>query len=285
MKHPGIARRAFVNAAMFGLTAVCTLISLSVLFFILGYIFYHGLSSLSWSFITNLPKPVGEPGGGIANAIVGSLKIVGLASVLGIVTGILGAIYLAEYGNNRTGFAIRFCADILNGVPSIVMGIFAYTLLVLPVKHFNALAASAALAIIMVPLVLRNTEEFLKLVPGSIREAALALGVPQWKVILRIVLPTASRGIITGCILAVSRIAGETAPIIFTAFGNRFWDNGWLEPMATLPLTIFTCAISPYEDWHQQAWAAALLLMLVVLAGNIMARVVIRPIQDPSSHS
>ena len=261
---------------MFTITGAFTLVSVSVLLYILGYIAFHGLSSVNWDFLTQLPKPVGESGGGIANAIVGSLKIVGLASLLGIPIGILGAVYLAEFGNNKLGFVIRYCADVINGVPSIVVGIFAYALVVLPLKHFSALSGAVALSIIMIPLVIRNTEEFIRLVPSSIREAALALGVPQWKVILRVVLPTASRGILTGIILAVSRIAGETAPLLFTAFGNPFWDDGLLHPIASLPMTIFTYAISPYEDWHKQAWAAALILMGVVLLGNIVARVLMR---------
>lgn len=270
-------RRKLVNNAMFTLTGVFTFLSLSGLFLILGYIAYHGISSINWNFFTKIPVPLGETGGGIANSIVGSLKVLALACVIGMPIGVFGAIYLAEFGNNRIGFAIRYCADVLNGVPSIVMGIFAYTLVVLPMKGFSALAGSVALAIIMIPLVLRTTEEFIRLVPGSIREAALALGVAHWKVILRVVLPTASRGIMTGAILAVSRIAGETAPLIFTAFGNRYWDDGLLHPIATLPHTIFTYAIAPYDDWHRQAWAAALVLMSVVLIGNIGARLLMRP--------
>jgi phosphate transport system permease protein len=269
-------RRKITNTLMLSLTGVFTFLSLSFLFIILGYIAYHGISSINWDFFTKLPKPVGETGGGIANSIVGSFKVVGLASLMGIPVGVFGALYLAEFGNNKLGFFIRYAADVLNGVPSIVMGIFAYSVVVLPMRHFSALAGSVALAVIMIPLVLRTTEEFVRLVPGSIREAALALGVPQWKVILRIVLPTASRGIITGAILAVSRIAGETAPLIFTAFGNRFWDNGMLQPIATLPHTIFVYAIAPYEDWHNQAWAAAFILMMVVLVGNIFARLLMR---------
>lgn len=266
------SRRKTVNNVIFGLTGLFTGISLCVLFFILGYIAYHGFSSLDFDFLTKLPKPVGEKGGGIANSIIGSAKVVGLASLIGIPIGVMGAVYLAEYGNNKTGFAIRYAADVVNGLPSIVVGIFAYALVVLPMKGFSALSGSVALAIIVIPLVLRNAEEFIRLVPGSIREAALALGIPQWKVILRVVLPTASRGIMTGAILSVSRVAGETAPLLFTAFGNRYWNDGYLHPIATLPLTIFTYAISPYEDWHNQAWAAALILMLVVLGGNIAAR-------------
>ena len=269
--------RLRVNRVMFGLTAACAVLSLTFLFAILGYIVYHGLSSLSWSFLTRLPVPLGETGGGIANSIVGSAKVVGLACLLGMPVGIFGAVYLAEFGQNRIGFAIRYCADVLNGVPSIVMGIFAYAIVVLPMRHFSALSGAVALAIITIPLVLRTTEEFIRLVPLSIREAALALGVPQWKVILRVVLPTAARGIMTGAILAVSRVAGETAPLIFTAFGNRYWDSGILHPIATLPHTIFTYAIAPYDDWHRQAWAAALILLAVVLTGNIAARLLMTP--------
>jgi phosphate transport system permease protein len=279
----GFRRRQRINTFMFFLTGVFTFIALSTLFFILGYIAYHGISSLSWDFVTKLPKPVGETGGGIANAIVGSLKIVGLASLIGIPVGVLGAVYLAEFGGNRIGFLIRYAADVINGVPSIVIGIFAYALVVLPMKQFSALSGGVALSIIMIPLVIRTTEEFLRLVPGSIREAALALGLPQWKVILRVVLPTAARGILTGAILSVSRIAGETAPLLFTAFGNRYWDDGLLHPIAALPLTIFTYAISPYDDWHKQAWAAALILILIVLIGNILARLLMKQ-PSPQSH-
>jgi phosphate transport system permease protein len=270
-------KRKLTNSVMFFITGIFTLVSLSVLFFVLGYITYHGISSVSWDFLTKLPKPVGETGGGIANSIVGSLKVVGLASCIGIPIGVLGGIYLAEFGKNRTGFFIRYCADVINGVPSIVVGIFAYAIVVLPMKQFSAFSGGVALAIIMIPLVIRNAEEFIRLVPDSLREAGLALGLPQWKVVLRVVLPTASRGILTGAILAVSRVAGETAPLIFTAFGNRYWDDGWFRPIATLPHTIFTYAISPFEDWHKQAWAAAFILMSVVLIGNITARLLMKP--------
>jgi phosphate transport system permease protein len=268
--------RKHVNNLMFIITGLFALISVTSLLTILGYIAYHGFSTVNGAFFTQLPKPLGETGGGIANSIVGSIKVVGVAALIGLPIGVFGAVYLAEYGGNRLGFYIRYCADVLNGVPSIVMGIFAYAVVVLPMKHFSGFAGSVALAIIMIPLVLRTTEEFIRLVPGSIREAALALGVSQWKVILRVVLPTASRGIVTGAILAVSRIAGETAPLIFTAFGNRFWDDGMLHPIATLPHTIYTYAIAPYDDWHHQAWAAALILMAVVLTGNLCARLLMR---------
>ncbi|MDE2236448.1 MAG: phosphate ABC transporter permease PstA [Elusimicrobia bacterium] len=262
---------------MFALTAACALLSLSVLFYILGYIFAKGCSSLSWSFLVHLPKPAGELGGGIANSIVGSIKIVGLASLAGIPIGVLGGVYLSEFGSGRLGFLIRYASDILNGVPSIVTGLFAYAVVVEPMKSFSGLAGSVALAIIMIPIVLRSAEDFLRLVPQTIREAALALGVPQWKVILRIVIPSAARGIVTASLLAMARIAGETAPLLFTSFGNSFWDSGWLNPMAALPHTIFIYAISPYDDLHRQAWAAALVLMAFVLAVNVGSRLLLRP--------
>lgn len=279
MDQAHYARRRRVNALMFGLTALCALVAVSTLLGILGYIAWQGASALSWSFLVNLPKPVGETGGGIANAIAGSAQVVGLAALLGVPVGVLGGVYLAEYGRGRYAFAVRYAADVLNGVPSIVIGLFAYALIVKPMKQFSALSGSVALAFIMVPVVLRNTEEFLRLVPDTLREAGLALGLPRWKVVLRVVLPTAGRGIMTGALLAVARVSGETAPLIFTAFGNRFWGRGLLQPVATLPHTIFTYAIAPYEDWHKQAWAAALILMTFVLAANAAARIWLRPKQ------
>ncbi|MBI3298384.1 MAG: phosphate ABC transporter permease PstA [Elusimicrobia bacterium] len=272
-----LRRRAAVNALMFGLTGVCALISLSFLFAILGYIAAKGFGALSWGFLVNLPKPVGEVGGGIANSIIGTVKVVGLAGLIGIPLGVGGAVFLAEYGNGRAGFWVRYAADVLNGVPSIVMGIFAYTVVVIPMKHFSALAGSVALAAILIPMVLRTSEEFIRLVPVSVREAALALGLPRWKVILRVVLPTAARGLLTASLLSLSRVAGETAPLIFTAFGNRFWGEGLLHPIATLPHSIFTYAISPYKDWQDQAWAAAFLLLMLVLAVNVVARLALKP--------
>ena len=278
MNDAAYARRKKINAVMLGLTAVCAAVSAGVLFAILGYIAWMGASSISLSFLTNLPKPVGEPGGGIANAIVGSAKVVGLAGLMGIPVGVLAGVYVTEYGKgSRFAFLVRYAADVLNGVPSIVIGLFAYALVVRPLKHFSALSGSVALALIMIPIVLRNTEEFLRLVPGTIREGALALGIPRWKVVLYVILPTAGRGIMTGSLLALSRAAGETAPLVFTAFGNRFWDQGWLNPIATLPLTLYNYAISPYEDWHRQAWAAALILMIFVLAINLTARLWLKP--------
>ncbi len=277
MNEAVYARRKKVNALMFALTAVCAAVASCALLAILGYIAWKGASSLSLAFLMNLPKPVGEHGGGIANSIVGSAKVVGLAGLIGVPVGVLGGVHLAEYGRGKYAFVVRYAADVMNGVPSIVVGLFAYAMIVHPMKKFSALSGSVALAFIMVPIVLRNTEEFLRLVPGTIREAALALGVPRWKVTLSVILPTAGRGILTGVLLALARVAGETAPLIFTAFGNRFYDNGWRNPIATLPHTIYTYAISPYEDWHNQAWAAALILMAFVLAVNITARLWLRP--------
>ena len=216
------ARRKRVNALMFALTALCAAIASGTLLAILGYIAWKGASALNWDFLVNLPKPVGEKGGGIVNSIVGSAKVVGLAGLLGIPVGVLSGVYLAEYGRGKFAFAVRYAADVMNGVPSIVVGLFAYALIVHPMKKFSALSGSVALAFIMIPIVLRNTEEFLRLVPGTIREAALALGVPRWKVTLLVILPTAGRGILTGALLALARVAGETAPLIFTAFASRY---------------------------------------------------------------
>lgn len=273
---PGYRRRQWVNHFAFMITAACAVITLGILFFVLGYVTYHGFSSLSWNFFTKLPAPVGETGGGMANAIVGTMKLISVAAVIGLPIGILGGIYLAEYGNNTLGFFVRYAADIINGVPSIVMGIFAYSVVVLPMRHFSSLAGSVALSIMLIPIAVRSTEEFLKLVPNAIRESALALGLPRWKVITHVVIPTAFHGLLTGVLLNVSRISGETAPLLFTAFGNRYWSDGLLNPISSLPVMIFTYAVSPYEDWHKQAWAAALVLLMLVLATNIGARFLMR---------
>jgi len=269
-------RRKIWNVIAFTTTGCCAGLVLSVLFFILGYLWAHGISSLNWDFFTKLPKPVGEDGGGMANALVGSAKLLVLAGLFGLPVGIFGGIYLSEYGHNWFANAVRFMTDILNGVPSIVMGIFAYTLMVLKMRQFSALAGGVALGIIMIPIAVRSTEEFLKLVPDSIREAAMALGVPRWKTISFVVLPTAMRGIATGIVLDFSRVAGETAPLLFTAFGNRFWSHGLLQPIASLPVMIYTYAISPYPDWHRQAWAAGLVLLSLVLLGGLSARLVLK---------
>lgn len=268
--------RRLANGVMLSLTGVCTVVVIGVLFFILGYITYHGIAALDWNFFTKLPKPVGETGGGMANAIVGTLKLLLLASLFGVPVGFIGGVYLAEYGRKTTtGFLIRYAADLLNGIPSIVMGIFAYTIVVLPMGHFSTLAGGIALGIMMIPIAVRSAEEFLKLVPATIREAGLGLGLPEWKVVSFIVIPTAFRGILTGIMLDLARVAGETAPLLFTAFSNRFWSRGWLEPIASLPVMIYTYAITPYEDWHRQAWAAGLVLLILVLGANIISRLVL----------
>jgi phosphate transport system permease protein len=269
-------RRRVVNALMGWLTALSAAAVILPLILILVFLVYQGASAINLGFFTHLPKPVGESGGGMANAIVGSLMLVGLAACLGLPVGILGGIYLAESRDRHLPWGIRFLADVLNGVPSIVIGIFAYTIIVLPMRRFSALAGGFALAIIMIPIVLRTTEEMVRLVPASLREAALALGIPQWKVVLRVVLPTARAGIITGAMVAVARIAGETAPLLFTAFGNRFWQLGLDQPIAALPLQIFAYAIAPYDDWHRQAWAGALVLIALISLASLTARIVTR---------
>ncbi len=246
----------------------------------LGLVLFHlvrlGAGSVDWHFFTALPKPVGEVGGGMANAIVGTLTLLGLAALLGVPVGVLGGIYLSEYGSRRFNWLVRFMADILNGTPSIVWGVVVYALLVIPMKGFSVYAGAVALGFMMIPLILRTTEEMLTLVPNSYREAAYALGIARWKIILHIVVKIASKGIVTGVLLALARVAGETAPLLFTAFGNRFWNHDLKEPIAALPLQIFTYAISPYEDWHRQAWAGALVLILMVLALNIGVRFLTR---------
>lgn len=269
-------RRRLVERIMFGITGACMVAALSVLFFLLGYIAYQGASSVSLNFFTHLPTPVGEPGGGMANALLGSAKLMFLAALLGIPVGFMGGIYLAEYGSGTVPFIVRFAADVLNGVPSIVIGIAVYALLVLPFGHFSTLAGGVALGIMMIPVALRSTEEFLRLVPGSLREGAVALGAPRWVVIVRVVIPAGMRGIMTGLLLALARVAGETAPLLFTAFNNRYWSEGWTQPTASLPVMLFTYAIAPYEDWHAQAWAAGLVLLTLVLGANVIARAVLQ---------
>lgn len=273
--HHRFIWRKCVNAVMLSLTGVCALFTVSVLFFILGYLIWHGGSALNWDFLTKLPKPVGETGGGMANAIVGSGKLLLLAAVIGLPVGFLGGVYLAEFGGTTFPFFVRYTADLLNGVPSIVMGIFAYTLVVLPMRHFSALAGGLALAVMLVPIVLRTTEDFLRAVPQPLREGALALGASKWKMIANVVVPAAFSGIATGMLLGLARVAGETAPLLFTSLSNRFWSSGWNEPTASLPVMIFDYARAPYDDWHRQAWAAALVLLALVLAANIGARAIL----------
>ena len=270
-----IVWRKSLNIVMLTLTGVCALFTVSVLFFILGYLLWYGGKSLSWSFFTELPKPVGEIGGGMANAIVGSGKLMLLASAFGLPIGILGGVYLAEFGGHTFSFFVRYTTDLLNGVPSIVMGIFAYTVVVLPMKHFSALAGGLALGVMMIPIAVRTTEESLRGVPLMLREGALALGTSKWKTVATVVMPAGIRGIVTGVMLTVARVAGETAPLLFTAFSNRFWSSGWNEPIASLPVMIYTYAIAPYDDWHRQAWAAGLVLLGFVLLANVAARMMV----------
>jgi len=267
--------RKFVSNFMLGLTGLAAFITVGVLFLILAYLVYHGGTSINWNFFTKLPTPVGESGGGMANAIVGSAKLLFLASLIGVPIGFLGGVYLAEFSGGAIAFVVRYAADLLNGVPSIVIGIFAYTLVVLPFKHYSTLAGSFALALMMIPITLRSTEQFLQAVPGALREGAMALGASKWKTIASVIVPAAYRGILTAILLALARVAGETAPLLFTAFGNRFWSPGWEQPTASLPVMIFTYAISPYDDWHRQAWAAGLVLLGLILVVNIVARAIL----------
>jgi phosphate transport system permease protein len=267
-----LAWRKSLNVFMLSLTGLCALLTVSALFFILGYLVWNGGKDLSWSFFTRLPAPVGETGGGMANAILGSLKLLLLAALFGVPIGLLGGVYLAEFGGRTVPFLVRYTADLMNGVPSIIMGIFAYALVVMPMHHFSTLAGGIALAIMVIPTVLRNTESFLRDVPSSLREGSFALGANKWRMIATVVLPAASRGILTGVLLALARVAGETAPLLFTAFGNRYWSPGWMQPTSSLPVIIYTYATGPYEDWHRQAWAAGLVLLGLVLVTNILVR-------------
>jgi phosphate transport system permease protein len=267
--------RKLVSAFMLTMTGVCALVAVSVLFFILGYLVFHGGRSINWDFFTKLPTPVGESGGGMANAIVGSAKLLFLASLFGVPIGFFGAIYLAEFSGSKTAFVVRYAADLLNGVPSIVIGIFAYTLLVLPFKHFSAYAGGFALGVMMIPITLRSTEEFLLGVPNNLREAAMALGASKWKTIATVIVPAAYRGILTSVLLAFARVAGETAPLLFTAFGNHYWSPGFNQPIESLPHMVYIYAISPYEEWQRQAWAAGLVLLGLILIVNIVARFIL----------
>jgi phosphate transport system permease protein len=272
---PRLRYRKFVSGFMLGMTGLAAFITVAVLFFILGYLVFHGGTSINWNFFTKLPTPVGENGGGMANAIVGSAKLLFLASLIGVPMGFLGGVYLAEFSGGAIAFIVRYAADLLNGVPSIVIGIFAYALVVLPFKHYSTIAGSFALALMMIPITLRSTEQFLQAVPGSLREGAMALGASKSKTIATVIVPAAYRGILTAILLALARVAGETAPLLFTAFGNRFWSPGWEQPTASLPVMIYTYAISPYDDWHRQAWAAGLVLLGLILVVNIIARAIL----------
>jgi len=271
-----LKKRRLKSKFMLGLTLIATIGALIPLFSIFGYVLMKGLPAFNLDFLFSTPAPAGETGGGMANAIVGTFTMIGIASLIGIPFGLMAGIFLSEYGRNKLGKSISFLTDILIGVPSIVVGIVVYTLLVITMGGFTAIAGGVSLAFIMVPAVTRTTEEMLKLIPNEIREAGLALGLPKWRVILFIVLPSALRGIITGIMLAVARVSGETAPLLFTAFGNMYYSRSLLEPMASLPVQVFTYAISPYKDWQAQAWAGALTLILIVLILNISARIVTR---------
>jgi len=265
-------RRRVVSLVMLGMTAVFTVVSISVLFFVLGYLVVNGGRSLSVAFFTELPRPAGEAGGGMANALVGSAKLLGIAAITGLPAGFLAGLYLSEFAGRTSAAIVRYAADLLNGMPSIVIGIFVYSLVVLPMKRFSTLAGGLALGIMMIPIMTRSTEQFLRAVPLSLREASLALGASRALTLVRVVVPAAARGIVTAAMLGLARVAGETAPLLFTALSNAFWSEGVLNPTASLPVMIYNYAVSPYDDWHRQAWAAGLVLLTLVLVANLAAR-------------
>lgn len=273
--HTTSLRRRLSNWTALGLITLAALIVTVPLFLILGTVVVRGLGALNWAFLTQIPKPIGEEGGGMGNAIVGSLLLLGFASLIGVPLGIGAGVFLAEYGRNKFGNVVRFTADALNGVPSVVIGMTAWALVVVSQKHFSLLAGSVALGIMMIPVISRTTEEVLLLVPQSIREAALGLGIPKWRTILSVVLRTASAGIVTSVMLAFARIAGESAPLMFTAFGNEFWNMNPDQPVASLPLQIYKYAIQPYEQAHAQAWTAALVLISMIVFTVILVRFVV----------
>ncbi|HXI89275.1 MAG TPA: phosphate ABC transporter permease PstA [Blastocatellia bacterium] len=271
-----LARRKLINNAMTALTGLCALFAVASLFFILGYIFWGGVRGLSLGFLINSPKPIGEPDSGIANAIVGSVILITLGSLIGMPVGILGGIYLSEFGSNKVGLLLRFLIDTLTGTPSIIIGVFVWTVMVHPMGHFSALSGGVALGIMMMPIVARTTEEMIRLVPHSLREAGLALGAPRWRVTLGVVLRTAASGVATGAMLAIARIAGETAPLLFTALGLNYLSTNLLQPMASLTFQIYYYAQSPYEEWHDMAWAATLVLVTMILVLNIAVKILTR---------
>lgn len=268
---PRTSRRNLTNAVMTSLTAVCALVAVTVLLLILGYVAYSGITAINWQFLTSEYKPLGE-GGGIGHAILGSLILLSLASVIGMPIGITCGIYLAEFGDGWFASVVRFVTDTLTGVPSIIVGVFVYTLLVLPSRHYSAYAGAVALALVMIPIVTRTTEEMIRLVPNSLREGALALGAPQWRVTMGVVLPAAASGIATGAMLAIARVSGETAPLLLTVLGSRFFNWHLDQPMATLTVEIYNNAISAYEEENARAWAATLVLMTLILAINLIVR-------------
>jgi phosphate transport system permease protein len=276
MTAPNHNWRKFKNAFMQTLAFVCAILVVAPLVLVFYHLIREGFTSINWAFFTQLQKPVGETGGGMANAIVGTFVMLAQAAVIGVPVGVLGGVFLSEYGGTKLNWWIRFAADILNGVPSITWGIVVWGLLVVPMHGFSALAGGVVLGLMMIPLVMRTTEEVLQLVPGGYREAALALGISKWKTVVQIVIRTALKGIVTGVLLALSRVAGETAPLLFTALGNQNWTHSLTEPIAAMPLQIFAYAISPYDDWHRQAWAGALVLLMLVLSINIGVRFLTR---------
>jgi len=273
------SRRKFLSGLVVFLCGSAVAVALVPLFFVFAYVLQKGFSSLNWDFFTKMPKPVGETGGGMANAMLGTLYLIGIASALAIPVGVIAGVYLSEYGKKPFGSLVRFTADVLNGVPSIVIGIFAYGLAVLPVKHFSALAGGLALGFMMVPIITRTTEELLNLVPGSLREGSLALGSTRARAAFSVMVPAALPGIMTGILVALARIAGETAPLLFTAFNNRFFSARLDQPISSLPVQIYTYAVAPYEDWHRQAWAGALVLVGFVFIFSVLARVVTRRLE------
>ena len=276
MTAPNHRWRNFKNALMQMIAFSCAILVVVPLFLVLYHLIKQGFNSINFAFFTQLPKPVGESGGGMANAIVGTFILLAQAAVFGVPVGVLGGVFLSEYGSSRLNRWIRFAADVLNGVPSITWGMVVYALVVVPMHGYSALAGGIVLGMMMIPLVMRTTEEVLQLVPGGYREAALALGIAKWRAIVQIVVRTALKGIITGILLALARVAGETAPLIFTAFGNHFWTHKLTDPISAMPLQIFAYAISPYDDWHRQAWAGALVLVMFVLVINISVRLLTR---------
>ena len=272
---PRLIYRKITNYVMLTLTGLCAVVAVGILFFILGYLLWNGGTSLSLDFFTKLPVPVGEAGGGMANALVGTGKLLLIASLVGVPIGFLGGVYLAEYGGSTFSFLVRYMTDLLNGVPSIVIGIFAYTVIILRQHHFSTLAGGIALGVMMIPIAVRSTEEFLRAVPSSLREAAVALGASKSRAIVTVVIPAAVDGIITGIMLDLARVAGETAPLLFTAFGNQFWSPGWDQPTSSLPVVIYSYALSPYDEWHRQAWSAGFVLLSLVLLVNVLSRLIL----------
>jgi phosphate transport system permease protein len=272
-------RRKIISRVAETLCALAVVLALLPLAMILFYVVKEGVGALNIAFFTQMPKPVGEPGGGMANAIVGTLILIGLAALFAVPVGCVCGIHLAEYPASRFSSVVRFAADVLNGVPSIVIGIFAYGIVVLPVKRFSAIAGGVALGLLMIPIVVRTTEELLRLVPSGLREGALALGATRSRAVFSVIVPAALPGILTGILVALARVAGETAPLLFTAFNNRFWSTNIAQPIASLTVQVFTYAISPYEDWHRQAWAGAFLLVMMILSLSIIARFAVRRLE------